>query len=605
MMDAEALITLSEPLLSPSLNPLQTLAFTFLSAWPFVNSSYAAPVNSAMNAEMSIPNAAHKEHLVVNSSWARPAGGTSSTPATKLFTVQSIESDMNLTVDKPSWPLSSYAPAKYEPMLVAGLDQSFEELRVNAAKALKEGKINEYAQFEASTIAAAEQVFANLRANITQAYEQAVQQSAVIQSAPAPTAPATSAFGTPASGSAFPSTSSAFGTTSVFGNNAKPATSVFGTTAPATSAFGTAAPATSVFGTPAPATSAFGTAAPATSVFGTTAPATSAFGAPAATSVFGSTTTAAPAFGKPAFGQPAFGQTSTPAAPATGAFGQPLNNTATQSAFGTPAAAPATSAFGQPAFGQSSLIKPASGAFSAFSGGGASPFAAAAAAANNPTPAGTTTGTGGGAFSAFSGQPSVFGLGAAGNTTTQNVFGQPAFGQPSAPAAAAAPAASVFGAPAPAVSAFGAPVQATSVFGQPQPQPAQTTSVFGQPAAQPAAAPTSVFGNTGWGSGGGLTVNAAAAPSRVQSATMEMNPSTSSGSGMKTAVSATPAAGKTQELDFTTMKNAGVKPGVNPYDSMLPPNYAEMLPQSVQEAFKAPSFEWGNVPDWVPPLSVR
>lgn len=51
---------------------------------------------------------------------------------------------MNLTVDKPSWPLSSYAPAKYEPMLVAGLDQSFEELRVNAAKALKEGKINEY-----------------------------------------------------------------------------------------------------------------------------------------------------------------------------------------------------------------------------------------------------------------------------------------------------------------------------------------------------------------------------------------------------------------------------------------------------------------------------
>jgi len=54
-------------------------------------------------------------------------------------------------------------------------------------------------------------------------------------------------------------------------------------------------------------------------------------------------------------------------------------------------------------------------------------------------------------------------------------------------------------------------------------------------------------------------------------------------------------------------KNAKVsfKQGLTPYDSQLPPNYITMLPQRVVEAFRAEKFEWGNVPDWVPPLELR
>lgn len=40
--------------------------------------------------------------------------------------------------------------------------------------------------------------------------------------------------------------------------------------------------------------------------------------------------------------------------------------------------------------------------------------------------------------------------------------------------------------------------------------------------------------------------------------------------------------GKNQEPDFSTIKNARIKPGVDAYDSMLPPNYAEILEPSVR-----------------------
>ena len=42
------------------------------------------------------------------------------------------------------WALSSYAPAKFEPNLIAGLDMSFEELRVNAALAFLSNTVAEY-----------------------------------------------------------------------------------------------------------------------------------------------------------------------------------------------------------------------------------------------------------------------------------------------------------------------------------------------------------------------------------------------------------------------------------------------------------------------------
>jgi hypothetical protein len=52
--------------------------------------------------------------------------------------------DLTAQVDKPLWPLSSYGPAKQEPNLLSGLDESPEELRVRAVTALRAGNANEY-----------------------------------------------------------------------------------------------------------------------------------------------------------------------------------------------------------------------------------------------------------------------------------------------------------------------------------------------------------------------------------------------------------------------------------------------------------------------------
>lgn len=48
------------------------------------------------------------------------------------------------------------------------------------------------------------------------------------------------------------------------------------------------------------------------------------------------------------------------------------------------------------------------------------------------------------------------------------------------------------------------------------------------------------------------------------------------------------------------------------YDN-LPPNYLELVPKPVREAFEASKFEWGfggkevsvGVPEWVPPVELR
>ncbi|TFY53223.1 hypothetical protein EVG20_g10215 [Dentipellis fragilis] len=47
------------------------------------------------------------------------------------------------------------------------------------------------------------------------------------------------------------------------------------------------------------------------------------------------------------------------------------------------------------------------------------------------------------------------------------------------------------------------------------------------------------------------------------------------------------------------------KPGLDKYDALLPPNYTQLLPKTVREAFEAPKFEWGNIPEWVPPVEMR
>ena len=57
-------------------------------------------------------------------------------------------------------------------------------------------------------------------------------------------------------------------------------------------------------------------------------------------------------------------------------------------------------------------------------------------------------------------------------------------------------------------------------------------------------------------------------------------------------------------LDFKTLRRAA-RPGASAYDGQLPSNYEEVLPEDVVDAFKAMRFEWGGVPEWVPPVGVR
>ena len=55
-----------------------------------------------------------------------------------------ITQDLTLNKEKSLWPLSSYGPLNHEPLLLPGLDESPEELRVKAFTALKAGKSSEY-----------------------------------------------------------------------------------------------------------------------------------------------------------------------------------------------------------------------------------------------------------------------------------------------------------------------------------------------------------------------------------------------------------------------------------------------------------------------------
>jgi nucleoporin NUP42 len=297
---------------------------------------------------------------------------------------------------------------------------------------------------------------------------------------------------------------------------------------------------------------------------------------------FGSTnTTTSSAFGKSAFGQPTFGQASTPAASTntTSAFGQP-------SAFGTP------SAFGQPA--ASSVIKPATGAFSAFAGTTPTAFGAGASNTSNTT---NSVGTGGG-FSAFANanqQPSSFGAGAANGGGGSGAFGQSGFGTTPAQGT------SVFGAPAPVTSAFGSTnTSTTSAFGQ---------SAFGQ-TSQPSA--FSAFGqNTGGGTNN--AISAFGQPQQTTSAFTSSRSQSQSNAFQQTQpdlpASSTPSIAKPAPAakgppDFLNAPST-FRPGLTPYDSQLPPNYTTILPGLAMEAFKATKFEWGKVPEWIPPVELR
>jgi nucleoporin NUP42 len=59
-----------------------------------------------------------------------------------------LKKDLTTGIDRPMWPLSSFGSAKHEPNLVAGLDESQEELRFKAFTALKAGNTSEYVSLQ-------------------------------------------------------------------------------------------------------------------------------------------------------------------------------------------------------------------------------------------------------------------------------------------------------------------------------------------------------------------------------------------------------------------------------------------------------------------------
>ncbi|KAL0581487.1 hypothetical protein V5O48_000530 [Marasmius crinis-equi] len=532
-----------------------------------------------------------------NQSWNR--GSTSSntnttntnTNTTTLFTVDSIRNDLTPHNDKPLWPLSSYGAAKYETNLISGLDESFEEMRWKAASAMSGGNINQYTQYEAERINNADKAFADARSSIQQAYDQALKQSNLTSMLNnSVTGPTSSSGG---GGSAFGTANA--GSTSAFG--ASSTTSAFGSTS-GTSAFGAASGSAfgkTSFGQPQ---SAFGQPSqPSTSVFGQPSQPASAFGQPSQpTSAFGQSSQPASAFGQTSQPTSAFGQPSQP----TSAFGQSTQPT---SAFGQPSQP--SSMFGQASQPSSSLVKPATaGAFGAYANTGPTAFGAGATPPTNSSgggfaafanPSGQASAFGGAAPSAFgSNTPATtpaFGSSASNTSQTPSAFGTQASG--GGVFGSSAISGGAFGSATPAASsAFGSAPATTSVFGSTSTPGAssQTTSVFGS------SAPVSAFGS-----------NASPAPSAFGSSNTTTafgsNPSGSFSGGFGN----TPAPQKSSSSvpDFKAAMAQSYVPGKCPYDSQLPLNYLEVVPKAVVEVFKAEKFEWGKVPDWIPPLELR
>jgi nucleoporin NUP42 len=63
---------------------------------------------------------------------------------------------------------------------------------------------------------------------------------------------------------------------------------------------------------------------------------------------------------------------------------------------------------------------------------------------------------------------------------------------------------------------------------------------------------------------------------------------------------------KTGPPDFQNAPSKYV-PGAstNKYDALLPNNYIDSLPASAREAFEAKKFQWGKIPEWIPPVEFR
>jgi len=336
------------------------------------------------------------------------------------------------------------------------------------------------------------------------------------------------------------------------------------------------------------------------------------------------------------------------------------STSASTSAFGSSTQQPSSGhTFGQTSFGQQpqqsafgSTIKPTSGGFSAYADAYPSSFAAAA----NQNRTSESSG-----FAAFAEPQSAFSAGASGTSgfgAPAPVFGQPAFAAlQNQPANAFGQQQSVFGQPkAHPQSAFGQPTShPQSAFGQPTSHP---QSAFGQPTSHPQSAfgqpqsqAPSVFSalsaqsRSGFGASSLNNSQPSSAftplsnPANPLNAPSSFNPleslgpsgafvdgpggpitndatmaspftptfSSSSGAATTTNASSTnPLTHPKTKPDFARLlTKVRAKPGYTPYDSLLGPEYAKMVPQRVMEVFMKDRFEFGQVPDWVPPLEVR
>jgi len=69
---------------------------------------------------------------------------------THYTSIDGMTKDLTSGKEKPLWPLTSYGPGKFQPQLVGGLDESFEELRLRAVTAIKSGTTDDYVRFTSS-----------------------------------------------------------------------------------------------------------------------------------------------------------------------------------------------------------------------------------------------------------------------------------------------------------------------------------------------------------------------------------------------------------------------------------------------------------------------
>ncbi|KAG1735458.1 hypothetical protein EDB19DRAFT_1724599 [Suillus lakei] len=423
-----------------------------------------------------------------NQSWTNNNSRDMAVP----YTTESIARDVTALQDKPLWPLSSYGAAKYEPVVIVGLDESFEELRVKA------GTINEYMKYESDKIAASEQ-----------AYNNAKEQPAFKLSKEA----------------ALPG-SSALDHVSAFGGR---------------SAFGSGSALSAV---------------PQPSVSGT----------------------ASSAFGKSAFGQPAFGQTGFGTSAVASAFGQPAQ---TMSAFGQPQQS--TSAFGQPAQTTSAFGQPPSSAF-----GQPSAFAHLALRQHLGAPALALEPVAGFLPSHLSRHPGLRQYRHKHRRLDSRHLEPLPRGQHKVHLLLPTQVQSAFSSAAPAQSAFSSATPSPSAFGS---TPSAPSAIGGSSVALQSAfgsAPTtSAFGSTG----AGAPSFGVAAPVVATAFTTPM------------ATTPTDASKPSASAPGFSRSKIQIKP--DRYAALLPPNYMDLLPADVKAAFAAEKFEWGKIPEWIPPKEVR